>query len=120
MKKILIADDLAASRELIRTVLDAEGYDIVEASDGAEALDKARYITPDLILLDLHMPSMDGFSVVHELRLDTRFAATPIVALTASAMQGDRERALKAGFTDYIAKPIRIAVLRAEVARLLQ
>ena len=119
-KKILIADDLAASRELIRMALEAENYDIVEASDGAEALEKARCDTPDLILLDLHMPSLDGFSVIHEIRLDSRFAATPIVALTASAMHGDRERALEAGFTDYIAKPIRLAVLRAEIARLLQ
>lgn len=119
-KRILIADDLATSRELIRTVLECEGYDIVEASDGAEAVAKAREYTPDLILLDLQMPLLDGFDVVRTLRSDLQFAMVPVVALTASAMHGDREKALEAGFTGYIAKPVRVAVLRTEVARLLQ
>ena len=119
-KKILIADDIEASRELIGTVLDSAGYEVIEASNGAEALEKAVQVLPDLILLDLQMPSLDGFRVIGELRLDARFLTTPVVALTASAMQGDREKALAAGFTAYIAKPVRIAGLRAEVARLLR
>lgn len=120
VKRILVADDLAASRELIFTALDNQGYEVILASNGAEALDMAREIVPDLILLDLHMPSMDGFAVVRQLRLDPRFLRTPVVALTASAMYGDREKALNAGFTGYIAKPVRVATLRSEVARLLQ
>ena len=119
-KKILIADDVPASRELIGTILDEAGYNVIEASNGSEALNKARELTPDLILLDLHMPLMDGYGVVGALRADPRFSMTPVVALTASAMQGDRERALSAGFTAYIAKPIRVADLRAEVARLVR
>ena len=119
-KKILIADDVPASRELIGTILDEAGYNVIEASNGTEALNKARELTPDLILLDLHMPLMDGYGVVSALRADPRFSMTPVVALTASAMQGDRERALSAGFTAYIAKPIRVADLRAEVARLVR
>jgi CheY-like chemotaxis protein len=119
MKKVLIADDKATSRELIRLVLESRGYEITEAGDGVEALRLARQIQPDLIVLDLHMPGVDGFGVVAELRLDPRFSATPIMALTASAMQGDRGRALDAGFDSYVSKPIPLQALRAEVERLL-
>lgn len=119
-KKILIADDQAHSRELLRIVLESEGYDVVEASDGAEAVVKTRQQPPDLILLDLQMPVLNGFEVVRILRSTLQFVRIPVVALTASAMHGDREKALEAGFTGYIAKPVRVAVLRTEVARLLQ
>jgi len=119
MKTVLIADDKATSRELVRTVLEKSGYRIAEASDGIEALRNARELKPDLIILDLHMPGMDGFGVIREIRRDRELAATPVMALTASAMQGDRERALSAGFTGYIAKPIQLHVLRGEVERLL-
>jgi CheY-like chemotaxis protein len=120
MKKVLIADDKATSRELVRMVLEKCGYAVFEAGDGLEALRLAPEVAPDLIILDLHMPGLDGFGVIGELRRDGRFAATPVMALTASAMQGDRERALSAGFTAYISKPIPLNTLRNEVARLLQ
>jgi two-component system cell cycle response regulator DivK len=120
MKTILIADDKATSRELVRTVLEKSSYTVVEASDGIEALRNARESRPDLIILDLHMPGLDGFGVIEEIRRDPDLAATPVMALTASAMQGDRERALSAGFTAYIAKPIPLSMLRSEVKRLLQ
>lgn len=120
MKKVLIADDKATSRELVRTVLEKDGYDVTEAADGIEALKNARDALPDLIILDLHMPGLDGFAVVQELRRDTQFDLTPIIALTASAMQGDRERAMTLGFTGYVTKPIRLAMLRSEIARLLR
>jgi CheY-like chemotaxis protein len=119
MKRVLIADDKATSRELLRTVLEKDGYSVTEAADGIAALQSARDAPPDLIILDLHMPGLDGFAVVQELRKEAQFAGTPIVALTASAMQGDRERAMSLGFTGYITKPIRLAMLRGEVARLL-
>ena len=119
-KKILIADDQAPSRELLRIILESEGYDVVEACDGAEAVVKTRQQPPDLILLDLQMPVLNGFEVVRILRSELQLARIPVVALTASAMHGDREKALEAGFTGYIAKPVRVAVLRTEVARLLQ
>ncbi|MEO8051994.1 MAG: response regulator [Acidobacteriota bacterium] len=117
--KVLVADDKATGRELVRTVLEDVGYQLFEAIDGIEALDAAHRIHPDLIILDLHMPGIDGFGVVKELRLDAQFATIPIVALTASAMQGDRQRALAAGFTGYITKPVSLKALRAEVERLL-
>ena len=120
MKKILIADDKATSRELLRTVLERQGYAITEAADGEEALQKALAEAPDLILLDLQMPRRTGYEVLRELRKDPRHAELPIIALTASAMQGDREKALAAGFTGYIAKPVALVHLREEVSRLLQ
>lgn len=119
MKRILIADDKASSRELVRTVLEHCGYEVFEAADGAEALEQAHVRHPELILLDLQMPAVDGFGVVERLRSEASFDTTPIVALTANAMQGDREKALAAGFSGYITKPIRLPFLRSEVARLL-
>jgi len=119
MKTILIADDKDTGRELVRTVLENDGYRVIEASDGVEALRCARESSPDLIILDLHMPGIDGFGVITQLRGDRAFTATPVLALTASAMQGDRERALAAGFTGYITKPIRLSALRSEIERML-
>src|SRR4051812_5329350 len=88
VKKVLIADDKATGRELVRTVLENRGYEVFEAIDGIDALNSAYRIHPDLIILDLHMPGLDGFGVIKELRLDDHFATVPVLALTASAMQG--------------------------------
>lgn len=119
MKRVLIADDKETSRELIRTVLEGSGYEVSEANDGIDALKAARELRPDLVILDLHMPGLDGFGVLAELRRDSEFTRTPIMALTASAMQGDRERAMVAGFDSYVSKPIPLSTLRQEVLRLL-
>jgi CheY-like chemotaxis protein len=116
---ILIADDRASSRELLRLVLERAGYEVLEAEDGQAALDRARTRTPDLILLDLQMPVLDGYQVLAVLRSEPRLANLPVLALTASAMRGDRERILEAGFTDYLAKPAGPEILRETVARLL-
>jgi two-component system, cell cycle response regulator DivK len=120
MKRILIVDDKATSREFLRTVLEKYGYAIIEASDGGEAIEKARIENPALILLDLQMPVRTGYEVLDELRQDPRYSELPIIALTASAMQGDRERALAAGFTAYLTKPVALAHLRDEIQRLLE
>lgn len=117
---ILIADDRASSRELLRTVLERSGYRVLEAEDGVQALVQARSGHPELVLLDLQMPGLDGFGVLAELRGDPRFRDLPIVALTASAMRGDREKILEAGFTEYLAKPASPETLRETVARLLR
>src|SRR5579863_7032355 len=119
MKKILVADDTDNGRELVRTVLENSGYQVYEAKDGLEALASAHQVLPDLIILDLHMPGLDGFGVLEQLRREEAFAATPVMALTASAMMGDKERAIAIGFNGYITKPIRLAALRKEIARLL-
>jgi CheY-like chemotaxis protein len=118
-KRILIADDQPFGREFLRTVLESSGYEVSEAADGAEALEKALSTSPDLVLLDIHMPSRDGLSVVKELRNDPRFAFTPIIAVTATAMKGDQEKGLEAGFTEYLTKPVSIVTLRQTVARFL-
>jgi CheY-like chemotaxis protein len=120
MTRVLIADDKETSRELIRMVLESLGHEVREASDGLEAVRHAREAPPDLIILDLQMPVLDGFGALAELRGDRSLAATPIMALTASAMQGDRERALAAGFDSYVSKPIPLRMLREEVTRLLE
>lgn len=119
MLKILIADDKATGRELVRTVLERLGYEVFEANDGIEALNTAHRVHPDLIILDLHMPGLDGFGVLKELRGEGRFTSIPVLALTASAMDTDRRRALSAGFTGYLAKPVSLKALRIEVERLL-
>ncbi len=120
MTRVLIADDKETSRELIRTVLESLGHEVREASDGREAVREAREAPPDLIILDLQMPVLDGFGALAELRGDQSLAGTPIMALTASALQGDRERALAAGFDSYVSKPIPLRMLREEVTRLLE
>jgi CheY-like chemotaxis protein len=119
MKRVLVVDDTATSRELIRAVLENTGYEVSEAGDGYEAVRIARQTQPDLILLDLQMPNLDGYGALKIIRGDPRLATLPVVALTANAMQGDREKALSAGFTSYISKPVKLSLLRSELARLL-
>ena len=118
--RILIADDRPSSRELLRLVLERSGYEVIEAEDGVQAVDRARTGNPDLILLDLQMPVLDGYGVLAALRSETRFRNLPVLALTASAMRGDRERIMEAGFTDYLAKPAGPEIVRETVARLLE
>ncbi len=120
MKRILIVEDKATSRELLRTVLEQQGYVVDEASDGEEALRKISAEPPHLVLMDLQMPARDGYEVVRELRKDPRFQQMPVVAVTASAMQGVREKVLAAGFTSYLTKPLSLVQLRQEVSRLLE
>ncbi len=119
MKTILVADDNPVSRELITEILEANGYNILQAEDGGDALNQIRANSPDLVLLDIQMPVMDGFAVLQELRSDPRFVDLRVVALTAFAMFGDREKAMLAGFNGYITKPIQVAALRSEVTDLL-
>jgi CheY-like chemotaxis protein len=119
MRRILVADDKESSREFVRTALERAGCVVEEAADGREALAKIMADPPGLVVLDLHMPGLDGFAVMESIRQDARYTSLPVVALTASAMQGDRERALAAGFADYMTKPISLSVLRSRVLGLL-
>lgn len=104
---ILIADDYDDNRELLRLMLETEGYRIREARDGREALEAARAEQPAVALIDLSMPSLDGWGLLRELRADERTRAVPCVAVTAFAADQDRQRALEAGFDAYISKPFR-------------
>jgi CheY-like chemotaxis protein len=119
MEKVLIADDNRASRDLIRAILKTVRCDIIEATHGQEALDLMQQERPDLVLLDIDMPGLDGLAVVRKIREDASLADLPVVAVTASAMGGDREKAMAAGFTDYLTKPLRAAILRQHVQHLL-
>lgn len=106
MKRILIAEDDAPSRELLREILELEGYQVIEAADGSEALTKFRETTPDLVLLDIRMPVVGGLAVLSQLRQDEDFSKVPAIALTAYAMDEDRARVLAAGFDGYASKPV--------------
>jgi CheY-like chemotaxis protein len=119
MKRVLIADDKESSREFVRTVLEHAGCVVEEAADGLEALASIKADPPDLVVLDLHMPGLNGFAIVESIRQDIRYTSLPVVALTASAMQGDKEQALAAGFTDYMTKPICLSCLRNRLLALI-
>jgi CheY-like chemotaxis protein len=115
VQRILVVDDSAASRELLLHGLKGTCQEVLEAADGWEALEKIAATRPDLVLLDLEMPRMDGYEVLRQVRRDPRFAATRVVAVTARAMQGDRDLALAAGFDGYITKPVSLSELREYV-----
>ncbi len=119
MTKILIADDNQPSRELLRAVLKRCCDQVIEACNGQEALDKITDAMPDLVLLDLEMPLLDGIAVLHRLRRDPRFVALPVMAVTANAMRGMREKVLAQGFDGYVSKPIEAAALRDQVTAIL-
>lgn len=116
---ILIADDFDDTRELVRLMLSAKGYQIHEARDGRECLASARGAPPDLILLDLSMPLLNGWDTLRELRVDPRTRDILCVAVTAHAAQEDRQRVLDAGFDAYISKPFQAQDLLELIARLL-
>jgi CheY-like chemotaxis protein len=116
---ILIADDYDDNRELLRLMLAADGYRVREARDGRECVAEARAEAPDLALIDLSMPHLDGWGALEELRADPQTRAIPCVAVTAFAAEQDRRRALAAGFDAYISKPFRSRDLLELVARLL-
>ena len=105
-KSVLVADDNEHNRELARQCL-ADGFIVIEARDGETALEAARRDKPDLVLLDLSMPRMNGWDVARALKADPETRRISLVACTAHAMSGDRERALAVGFDGYIAKPYR-------------
>jgi CheY-like chemotaxis protein len=104
--RILLIEDNAANMDLARYLLEAHGFACNEARDGETGVQAARDSRPDLILCDLQLPGIDGFGVLRELRADAALARVPIVALTAYAMVGDRDRVLAAGFDGYLAKPL--------------
>ena len=120
MKTVLVADDNTANRELICAILERHGFRVVCAADGNEALQRMQSEQADIVLLDIHMPYLDGYEVLQRLRQRPELADLPMVAVTASAMSGDEERALTAGFTAYLAKPYEIEDVVSLVKRLLR
>ncbi len=114
---ILVIEDNERNRRLVRDVLSFHGFDIRTAATAAEGLVLARTEEPRLILLDIQLPDMEGTAALHQLRAQPETAAVPVVALTAYAMSGDRERFLAAGFDGYLAKPIDVAAFPEQVRR---
>ena len=105
-EKILVIEDNEQNRVLMRQILIRHGYDLLEAKDGLTGIEMARAHLPDLILLDIQMPVMNGFMVIRELRNDVKLRKIKVIAVTSFAMKGDREKALQAGFDEYVTKPI--------------
>ncbi|MGC2171430.1 MAG: response regulator [Candidatus Sulfotelmatobacter sp.] len=119
MIRILVAEDNAVNRELLRELLEARGYTVSEACDGQEALRMIEQSQPELLLLDIGMPILDGFAVIRRIRENPRLAPLPVVAVTAYAMRGDREKILNSGFDGYLSKPLNPSSLAEELDRLL-
>ena len=109
-RTVLVVEDNDMNMQLVEYLLEEGGYSIVKATSGEEALSLTRSETqrPDLILMDIHLPGMDGLSVVREMKSDERTNRIPILALTAHAMRGDKDRFLEAGCDGYISKPIDV------------
>ena len=118
--KIMIVDDNRDSRELALKILKAKGYLIIEARDGQEALEKVPVEKPDLILMDISLPKIDGYEVTRRLKSQEDYKDIPIIALTAHAMKGDKEKALAAGCEGYIPKPINVHELPKQVKLFLK
>ena len=119
MTRVLIAEDNAVNRELLRELLETRGYTVIEACNGEEALRLLEDSKPDILLLDLGMPLLDGYQTIHKIREKPNLSTLPVLAVTAYAMQGDKERILRSGFDGYLSKPIDPKLLYQELDRLL-
>lgn len=110
-QRILVIEDQELNRKVVRIVLQAKGYTVVEATDATEALERLQDAIPQLILMDIALPGQSGEDLTRRIKANLAWVDIPIIALTAAAMSGDRERILKAGCDDYLSKPIDIDVL---------
>ena len=118
-RSILLAEDNMANVLTIAEYLESYGYEVRAAHNGLEAIQMAESWYPDLILMDIQMPAVDGLEAMRRLRADPRFASTPIIALTALAMPGDRERCMQAGANEYMSKPVRLKHMRESIENML-
>jgi CheY-like chemotaxis protein len=118
--RILIVEDNMDTYELMRFILELNGYETFLAMDGLDGVNAARKQKPDLILMDLAMPEMDGWEATRRIKNDPITGSIPLIAVTARALPGDRERALKAGCDEYITKPMDLAELLSMVNRALK
>ena len=118
MKTILIVEDVALNRDLLVQLLE-DDYRLVLAEDGVEALERAAQANPDLILMDLSLPRLDGWEATRRLKAHERLARIPVIVLSAHAMRGDEERARASGCDDFLTKPIDETLLFQKLARLL-
>ena len=114
---ILYVEDNPDNRSLIRRVLESEDYSVIEAINAKQALEKLEDGNIDLVLMDINMPDMDGYTLTAKIKAVQRFSKIPIVAVTANVMRGDREKSLEAGCDGYIQKPIDIDTLSQQIER---
>lgn len=114
-RTVLLIEDNEQNRYLATFLLEKQDYEVVSAADGSSGIEAARGVLPDIVLLDIQLPTMDGYSVARELRAIEALRSTPIVAVTSYAMVGDRERSLAAGCNGYIEKPIDPATFVADI-----
>jgi two-component system cell cycle response regulator DivK len=119
MAKILLVEDNEMNRDMLSRRLTKRGYDVVVAVDGQEGVDKARSLSPDLVLMDMSLPVLDGWEATRALRGDPATGSIRIIALTAHAMAGDREKAIAAGCDDFDTKPIELERLLGKIEALL-
>ncbi len=119
-QQILVIEDQALNRKVVRIVLQSNGYEVIEASDAEEALDHLKTEIPALILMDIALPGQSGEALTRQIKANPAWKNIPVIALTAAAMTGDRERFLKAGCDDYLSKPIDIQILVERVERSLK
>ncbi len=117
---ILYVEDNPENRMLVRRILMAEDFNVVEADSAAKAFEAIDATRPDLILMDINMPDVDGYTLTARLRENPRLNGVPIIALTANVMKGDRERTLEAGCDGYIQKPIDVDALPQQILRYLK
>ncbi len=110
-KRILVVEDQDDLRAILRDFLSASGYEVIEAEDGGEGVAKARSERPDLILMDIQMPVLDGYEATRQIKALTGLAATPIIAVSSFAMKGDEEKARTSGCDGYVTKPYSPAAL---------
>jgi CheY-like chemotaxis protein len=120
MAKILLVEDNEMNRDMLSRRLMRREFEVVMAGDGAQAIEMARSEEPDLILMDLSLPVMDGWEATRQLKAADDTRAIPIIALTAHAMSGDREKAIEAGADDYDSKPIEFPRLLSKIEALLE
>jgi len=118
-KKILVVEDTEDNRQILRDLLTAAGYDMIEAHDGVEGVAKAREHRPDLILMDIQMPVMDGYEATRRIKADPALKAIPVVAVTSYALSGDEDKARAAGCDGYVAKPFSPRQMLAKVREIL-
>lgn len=116
-RTILLIEDNPQNRYMLTFLLERSGYRVVSAVDGSSGIEQARVLQPDLVLLDIQLPTMDGYAVARSLRAIASLANTPIIAVTSFAMVGDKEKSLEAGCNGYIEKPINPDTFVAEIQR---
>lgn len=119
MLKILLVEDNETNRDMLSRRLARRGYEVIIAVDGAEGLAMARAEAPDLILMDMSLPVLDGWEATRQIKAAANTCAIPVIALTAHAMAGDREKALKAGCDEYETKPVEFQRLLSKIEALL-